>query len=94
MFQFIIRRTFWAFFLFIVATIITYIIFFVIPSDPAQIACGTHCTPEIVSHLRQELGPQTPSWAIPVAVAVGLAGAALAFLICRPRRAHSKSAMT
>lgn len=60
MFQFIIRRTFWAFFLFIVATIITYIIFFVIPSDPAQIACGTHCTPEIVAHVRKSLHLDLP----------------------------------
>jgi peptide/nickel transport system permease protein len=51
---------FWAFFLFIVATIITYIIFFVIPSDPAQIACGTHCTPEIVAHVRKSLHLDLP----------------------------------
>jgi peptide/nickel transport system permease protein len=58
--QFLIRRIFWAFFLFIVATIITYIIFFVIPSDPAQIACGTHCTPEIVAHVRKSLHLDLP----------------------------------
>jgi peptide/nickel transport system permease protein len=57
---FLIRRIFWAFFLFFVATIITYIIFFVIPSDPAQIACGTHCTPEIVEHVRLSLHLNLP----------------------------------
>jgi peptide/nickel transport system permease protein len=57
---FLIRRIFWAFFLFIVATIVTYIIFFVIPSDPAQIACGTHCTPEIVEHVRLSLHLDLP----------------------------------
>jgi peptide/nickel transport system permease protein len=57
---FLIRRIFWAFFLFFVATIITYIIFFVIPSDPAQIACGTHCTPEIVQHVRLSLHLDLP----------------------------------
>ena len=34
--QFLIRRIFWAIFLFLVATIITYLIFWVIPSDPAR----------------------------------------------------------
>jgi peptide/nickel transport system permease protein len=58
--QFLIRRIFWAFFLFIVATIITYIIFFVIPSDPASIACGTHCTPQIIAQVRKNLHLDLP----------------------------------
>ena len=60
MLQFLIRRIFWAFFLFFVATIVTYIIFFVIPSDPAKIACGTHCTPEIIAHVRVSLHLNLP----------------------------------
>ncbi len=58
--NFLIRRIFWAFFLFIVATMVTYLIFFVIPSDPAQIACGTHCTPQIVAHVRKSLHLDVP----------------------------------
>jgi peptide/nickel transport system permease protein len=57
---FLIRRFFWAIFLFLVATIITYIIFYVIPSDPAHIACGTHCTPQIVAHVRKSLHLDLP----------------------------------
>jgi peptide/nickel transport system permease protein len=57
---FLIRRFFWAIFLFLCATIITYIIFFVIPSDPAQIACGTHCTPQIIEHVRKSLHLDLP----------------------------------
>src|SRR5579862_443933 len=57
---FIIRRSFWAIFLFLVATIITYLIFFVIPSDPAMIACGTHCTPQIIAHVRKSLHLDLP----------------------------------
>jgi peptide/nickel transport system permease protein len=57
---FLIRRFFWAIFLFLVATIITYIIFFVIPSDPAKIACGTHCTPQIIEHVRKSLHLDLP----------------------------------
>lgn len=40
MIYFIIRRTFWAIFLFFVATIVTYLIFFAIPNDPSLLACG------------------------------------------------------
>jgi peptide/nickel transport system permease protein len=57
---FLIRRFFWAIFLFLCATIIAYIIFFVIPSDPAQIACGTHCTPQIIAHVRKSLHLDLP----------------------------------
>jgi peptide/nickel transport system permease protein len=57
---FVIRRFFWAIWLFLIATIITYIIFFVIPSDPATIACGTHCTPQIIAHVRHSLHLDIP----------------------------------
>ncbi|HLY85877.1 MAG TPA: ABC transporter permease [Gaiellaceae bacterium] len=60
MVQFLIRRIFWAFFLFFVATIITYIIFFVIPTDPAQIACGVHCVPAILKQVRHSLHLDLP----------------------------------
>lgn len=60
MLYFVIRRAFWALFLFVVATAISYLIFFVIPSDPAQIACGTHCTPELIAHVRKSLHLDLP----------------------------------
>jgi hypothetical protein len=50
------------------------------------ILCGTHCTPADIVQAQRELGPQTPSWAIPAAVAVGSGGGILALLILRPRR--------
>jgi peptide/nickel transport system permease protein len=58
--QFLIRRTFWAFFLFIAASVITYVMFFVIPSDPATLAAGKAATPQIVEHIRMELGLNLP----------------------------------
>jgi len=58
--QFLIRRTFWAFFLFLAASIITYVLFFVIPSDPAALAAGKASTPEIVAHIRMELHLNLP----------------------------------
>jgi peptide/nickel transport system permease protein len=60
--QFLVRRVFWAIWLFFVATVITYVIFFIIPSDPAQIAAGTHATPEIVAHIRKSLHLDLPTY--------------------------------
>jgi peptide/nickel transport system permease protein len=57
---YIIRRIFWAFFLFIVATIITYVIFFVIPSSPAELAAGKAATPETVAHIKRMLHLDIP----------------------------------
>ncbi len=60
------------------------------PSNWAQIACGTHCTPQTIYHIRQGAGRlgilRSPNWALPLAIAVGVGGATLAFLIYRPRR--------
>ena len=41
---FLIRRLFWALFLFFAATIVTYLIFFVIPANPAKLAAGRNAT--------------------------------------------------
>ena len=60
MVYFLIRRLFWAIFLFFCATVITYIIFFVVPSDPATIACGTHCTHSQIIHIRESLHLDLP----------------------------------
>jgi peptide/nickel transport system permease protein len=58
--QYLIRRTFWALFLFVVATMITYIIFYVVPSDPAVLAAGKAATPQIVNHIRHMLHLDLP----------------------------------
>ena len=57
---FLIRRAFWAIFLFLVATVVTYVIFFVIPADPAQLAAGKGSTPEIVAHIRHMMHLDLP----------------------------------
>jgi peptide/nickel transport system permease protein len=60
--QFIIRRVFWAVFLFFVATIITYLIFWVIPADPAALAAGKSATPADIERVRQFLHLDEPIW--------------------------------
>jgi peptide/nickel transport system permease protein len=57
---FLIRRIFWAIFLFLVATMVTYLIFFVIPSNPAQLSGGHGATPQILAHIKHELHLDLP----------------------------------
>jgi peptide/nickel transport system permease protein len=57
---FLVRRLFWAIFLLLAATIITYVIFFLVPGDPAQLACGRACTPADVARVRHLLHLDEP----------------------------------
>jgi peptide/nickel transport system permease protein len=60
--QFLIRRLFWAVFLFFVATIITYLIFWVIPADPARLAAGKAASPSDIARVRHFLHLDKPIW--------------------------------
>ena len=60
MLAFVIRRLFWAIFLFFVATIAAYVLFFIIPTDPAALAAGKASTPAVVDHIRKELHLNLP----------------------------------
>ena len=60
--QFLIRRLFWAIFLFFAATIITYLIFWVIPADPAALAAGKSATPADVARVSHFLHLDEPIW--------------------------------
>jgi peptide/nickel transport system permease protein len=59
---FLVRRLFWALFLFLVATLVTYLIFFVIPGDPVPIAAGSGATatPQFLAHVRHVLHLDLP----------------------------------
>src|SRR3982751_4601021 len=59
---FLIRRIFWAVFLFFTATIITYVIFWVIPADPAQLAAGRSANPADIARVRHFLHLDEPIW--------------------------------
>jgi peptide/nickel transport system permease protein len=58
--RYIIRRLLWAVALFIAVTAITYVIFFMIPADPAAQACGQRATPECVASARKFFGLDKP----------------------------------
>ena len=62
MFHFLVRRTLWAVALFLAATVITYLIFYIIPADPAKLACGRACTQADVDRVRHFLHLDQPVW--------------------------------
>ena len=60
MFQYLVRRFLWAIVLFIGVTLITYILFFVVPADPARLAAGKSATAEDVERVKHNLGLDRP----------------------------------
>src|SRR5712691_3432508 len=56
MLRYIIRRVLWAIVLFIAVTMITYVIFFIIPTDPATLAAGKSARPADIVRVRHFLG--------------------------------------
>ena len=60
MIRYIIRRLLWAVVLFVAVTVVTYIIFFVIPADPARAVAGRNPTPAMIENARHYLGIDKP----------------------------------
>jgi len=62
MWRFLARRLLWAAFTFFVVTFLTYVIFFVIPADPAKQAAGKLATAEQVERVSKYLHLDEPIW--------------------------------
>jgi len=60
MFQYLIRRILWAGVLFLAVTMVTYVIFFLVPANPARLAAGQSATPERVREVEKFLGVDQP----------------------------------
>ena len=60
MLNYIIRRLLWAVVLFIGVTLITYVLFFLLPADPARLAAGKSATAEDVARVSHQLGLDRP----------------------------------
>jgi peptide/nickel transport system permease protein len=60
MFRYLVRRLLWAAVLFLVVTVVTYVIFFLIPVNPAQQACGQRATPQCIQTAKEYLGLDKP----------------------------------
>jgi peptide/nickel transport system permease protein len=63
MFRYLIRRILWAMVLFLVITVVTYVIFFIIPTNPAKLACGQRATETCIKNARHTLGLDRPIYA-------------------------------
>jgi peptide/nickel transport system permease protein len=50
----------WAWVLFVAVTVVTYIIFYAIPANPARLACGQRATPECIKRAAHYLGTDRP----------------------------------
>ena len=57
---YVIRRLLWAVVLFIAVTMVTYMIFYVIPANPARLACGQRATEECITNAAHRLGLDRP----------------------------------
>jgi peptide/nickel transport system permease protein len=60
MFRYIIRRLLWAGVLFLAVSFVTYVIFFLVPANPARLAAGQSATPERVREVEEFLGLNDP----------------------------------
>ncbi|MEO9174763.1 MAG: ABC transporter permease, partial [Gaiellales bacterium] len=60
MIRYLIRRVLWAIVLFFAATFATFVIFYVIPDDPARVVAGRSATPAEVAQVRSYIGSDKP----------------------------------
>jgi peptide/nickel transport system permease protein len=60
MFRYLVRRLLWALVLFIAVTMVTYVIFFIIPADPAAMAAGKQASPADIKRAQKYLGLDRP----------------------------------
>src|SRR5438105_6444204 len=60
MLRYFIRRLIWSCVLFVAVTLVTFVIFFVIPADPARQVCGQRATADCIQRARHFLGLDRP----------------------------------
>ena len=60
MFRYLIRRLLWAVVLFIAVTMVSYIIFFLVPAEPARLVAGPQAPPDAVERARKFLHLDEP----------------------------------
>ena len=60
--RYVIRRVLWAGVLLLAVTVVTFVIFFVIPTDPARLVAGKAARPIDIARARHFLGLDKPVW--------------------------------
>lgn len=60
MLPFILRRTAYMIVILLLTCLSVYLIFSILPADPAALTCGKNCTPEVIAANRHRLGYDLP----------------------------------
>jgi peptide/nickel transport system permease protein len=58
--RYLIRRLLWAVVLFFAVTVVAYVIFFLVPAEPARLIAGPQAPPDVVERVRKEVGLDDP----------------------------------
>jgi peptide/nickel transport system permease protein len=58
--KYVVRRLLWMVVVIFFVSIITFLLAFAVPGDPAKSIAGTHATPEVLQRIRTELGLDQP----------------------------------
>jgi len=58
---YVVRRVFVGIIMLIVMSLVTFLLFFAMPIDPARFACGKNCSPDRVEQTRKALGYDKPT---------------------------------
>jgi peptide/nickel transport system permease protein len=59
---YITRRIIGMLLMLLLLTLVVFLLFSVLPTDPARLTCGKSCTPEIIEANRRRLGLDLPVW--------------------------------
>ena len=60
MFAYVVRRVVMGVVMLVAMSLVTFLLFFAAPSDPARYTCGKNCTPELIEQNRKALGYDKP----------------------------------
>jgi peptide/nickel transport system permease protein len=58
--RYLVRRLLWAVVLFLAVTLVTYVIFYIIPANPAQLVAGKSASDEAIAQAEKFLGTDRP----------------------------------
>ena len=62
MLRYVIRRLIWVVFLLFAVSVLTFVLFFLMPGDPAAASVPRQATPEVVEQVRERMGLNQPVW--------------------------------
>ena len=62
MFRYLVRRILWAVVLFIAVTIVSFVIFFIVPVEPARLIAGPQAPPDAVERAKKAYHLDDPVW--------------------------------